>query len=444
MAVGSAIRNSDGFPMNAFSPHAAPRPAVLAAIVLGLCFVLNLLAAGMNLSFSVFLLPLTEALSAERGTVSSIVSVTMLVSGLLAPVTGTMLERTGPQILYPVGLALFAAAYGLASFADSVYLLYGSLGLMGGVALACLGPVPHAALVNRWFYSRVGIAMGVVYSASGVGTLIISPSAAILIEEFDWRFTYRLFALLLAALIPVLLFLPWRAIRAGHPLFQEVSKATDTAAPPSSADSADETTRNPDRSSGWTLRRAMRTTPFWGMTAGFFFAGCSSIAILIHSVSFMIGTGIDPVYAATAFGLLGFLSPVGVIGFGALGDSIGRSRAVLLSYILGALAIFGLYLIKYHSAFFGIPLLVASFGLSMGARGPTVSSMASRIFTGPGFGGIYGAISMGGAFGAGTGAWLGGLLQDIFNTSDALLIFSSVTIVLSAAPFILIRGLRAQ
>ena len=425
--------------MNAFSQHAAPRPAVLAAIVLALCFILNLLAAGMNLSFSVFLLPLTEALSAERGTVSSIVSVTMLVSGLLAPVTGTLLERTGPQILYPVGLALFAAAYGLASFADSVYLLYGSLGLMGGVALACLGPVPHAALVNRWFYSRVGIAMGVVYSASGVGTLIISPSAAILIEEFDWRFTYRLFALLLAVLVPVLLFLPWRAIRAGHPLFQDVSQGSSKADDPSPAIPAE-----PRQPPQWTLPRAMRTAPFWGMTAGFFFAGCSSIAILIHSVSFMIGTGIDPVYAATAFGLLGFLSPVGVIGFGALGDWMGRSRAVLLSYGLGALAILGLYLIKYHSAFFGIPLLVASFGLSMGARGPTVSSMASRIFTGPGFGGIYGAISMGGAFGAGTGAWLGGLLQDIFDTSDALLIFASVTIILSAAPFILIRDLRAQ
>lgn len=439
MAVGSAIRNSDGFPMNAFSRHAAPRPAVLAAIVLALCFILNLLAAGMNLSFSVFLLPLTEALSAERGTVSSIVSVTMLVSGLLAPVTGTLLERIGPQILYPVGLALFAMAYGLASFADSVYLLYGSLGLMGGVALACLGPVPHAALVNRWFYSRVGIAMGVVYSASGVGMLTISPSAAILIETFDWRFTYQLFALLLAALIPVLLFLPWRAIRAGHPLFQEINQGKNKV-----DDASPATPAEPRQPPEWTLPRAMRTAPFWGMTAGFFFAGCSSIAILIHSVSFMIDTGIDPVYAATAFGLLGFLSPVGVIGFGALGDWIGRSRAVLLSYGLGALAILGLYLIKYHSVVFGIPLLVASFGLSMGARGPTVSSMASRIFTGPGFGGIYGAISMGGAFGAGTGAWLGGLLQDIFDNSDALLIFCSVTIVLSATPFILIRDLRAQ
>lgn len=85
-----------------------------------------------------------------------------------------------------------------------------------------------------------------------------------------------------------------------------------------------------------------------------------------------------------------------------------------------------------------------SVGLSMGARGPTVSTMASRIFSGPNFGGIYGTISMGGGVGAALGAWLGGLLQDIFHTSDALLIFSVIMIVCSASPFFLIRALRQQ
>lgn len=416
--------------MTSTTQRATLRPALVAGIVLALCFTLNLLATGMNLSFSVFLLPLTKALSADRGTVSSIVSITMLISGLLAPVAGTLLERIGPQILYPIGLALFAGAFGLASMADSVYLLYGSLGLMGGVALACLGPVPHAVLVNRWYYSRIGIAMGVIYSASGVGMLIVSPTAAILIEQFDWRTTYQLFALVLAGLIPLLLFLPWRAIHAGNPIFQSAHSKTP----------AGEFREAPE----WSLKKAMRTAPFWGMTAGFFFAGCASISIMIHSVSFMIETGIDPVRAATAFGLLGFLSPIGVIGFGALGDWIGRSRAVLLSYVLALLAVVGLYLIKYHPSAFAIPLLVISFGLSMGARGPTVSSMASRIFTGPGFGGIYGTISMGGAFGAALGAWLGGYVQDVFGTSDALLVFATTAIILSASPFVLIPALRKQ
>jgi MFS family permease len=158
----------------------------------------------------------------------------------------------------------------------------------------------------------------------------------------------------------------------------------------------------------------------------------------------MIETGIEPVHAAAAFGFIGMLSPIGVIGFGALGDRIGPRRAVLLSYLLSLSSVGGLFLIKYYPSPIAIPVLVISIGLSMGARGPTVSTMASRIFSGPNFGRIYGAISMGGGVGAAIGTWLGGLLQDIFHTSDALLIFATIMILCSASPFSIIQVLRKQ
>lgn len=419
------------FMMSQSSDVAAPRAALLAGTVLALCFTLTLLAAGMNLSFSVFLLPLEKALSADRGEVSSIISVALLLAGLMSPVTGTLMERLGPRILYPAGLALFASAFAIASQASSIYLLYASIGVMGGVSIACIGPVPAAVLINRWYHARVGTAMGVIYSASGVGTLIVSPAAAMLIAHFGWRATYQIYAVLLAALIPILFFMPWRKIRAGHPSYAQFH----TAKAHSGAD------ENPDV---WTLKRAAGTAAFWGMAAAFFFAGAGVISVMIHSVSYMIESGIEPVYAATAFGFIGLLSPVGVIGFGALGDRLGPRRAVILSYFLSLSAIGGLFLIKYYPSPIAIPWLVISVGLSMGARGPTVSSMASRIFSGPHFGGIYGTISMGGGIGAAIGAWLGGLLQDIFHTSDALLIFSAIMILCSVSPFFLVRALRQQ
>lgn len=297
------------------SPDVAiARPALLAGVVLALCFVLTLLAAGMNLSFSVFLLPLEKALSAGRGEVSSIISVALLLAGLMSPVTGTLMERLGPRVLYPAGLTLFASAYAIASYAQNIYMLYASVGVMAGVSIACVGPVPAAVLINRWYHTRVGTAMGVIYSASGVGTLIISPAAAMLIARYDWRTTYQIYALMLAALIPVMLFVPWRKIRAGHPSYRQFHAAKGDTQATASADA-------------WTLKRALRTLPFWGMAAAFFFAGAGVISVMIHSVSFMIETGIEPVHAATAFGFIGLLSPIGVIGFGALGDRIGPRRA---------------------------------------------------------------------------------------------------------------------
>ena len=413
------------------SDVAVPRPALLAGAVLAICFTLALLAAGMNLSFSVFLLPLKKELSVERGTVSSIVSVALLISGLMSPVTGTLMERLGPRILYPAGLALFASAYAIASQADNIYMLYASIGVMGGISIACIGPVPAAVLINRWYHARVGAAMGVIYSASGVGVLIVSPVAAMLIGLYDWRATYQIYAIALVALIPLLLLMPWRKIRAGHPHYRQFHAPRNDHAAINSPDV-------------WTLKRALRTMAFWDMAAAFFFAGAGVMSIMIHSVSFMIETGIAPVHAAAAFGFIGLLSPFGVIGFGVLGDRIGPRPAVLLSYVLSLSSVGGLFLIKYYPSPIAIPILVISVGLSMGARGPTVSAMASRIFAGPNFGGIYGAISMCGGLGSAIGTWLGGFLQDVFHTSDALLIFSAVMIVCSASPFIVARALRQQ
>lgn len=406
-----------------------PRTSVIAGAVLALCYLLTLLAAGMNLSFSVFLLPLEKALSEERGAVSSIVSVALLIAGLMSPATGTLMEKFGPRALYPAGLALFSCAYAIASTAEDIYTLYAAIGVMGGLSVACIGPVPATVLINRWYHARVGTAMGVIYSASGVGTLLISPLAAVLIARYDWRTTYQIYALALAALIPLLLVLPWKTISAGHPKYRHIHTVK-----PGDKDVA--------ASDAWTVRRAMGTTAFWGMAAAFFFAGAGIMSIMIHSVSFLVETGIEPVYAATAFGLIGMLSPFGVIGFGALSDRIGPRRAVLSSYALSLSATGSLYLIKYHPSAIAIPLLVICIGLSMGARGPTVSTMASRIFSGPNFGGIYGTISMGGGIGSGLGAWLGGLLQDVFQTSDALLVFSAIMLLCSASPFLLIGSLR--
>lgn len=415
------------------SPDFTPaRPDLYAALVLAVCFTLTLLGAGMNMSFSVFLLPLEEALSANRGTVSSIVSLAMLMTGLMSPVTGALFERLGPQVLYPAGLALFASAYAIASMANSIYVLYATIGVTAGIAIACIGQLSAAILINRWFHARLGAAMGVIYSATGVGALLVSPAAAMLIARYDWRTTYQIYAVVLLALIPVVLLLPWRKIRAGHPHYRQFH-----AAAPKTENAA----ANPDE---WTVRRALRTAPFWGLTAAFFFAGCGVISIMIHSVTFMIETGIDPIHAATAFGLIGLLSPFGIIGFGALGDRLGPRLAVLLSYVLSLTAVGGLVMIKYFPSPVAIPLLVISMGLSMGARGPTVSIIAMRIFRGSNFGGIYGVISMGGSMGAAAGAWLGGYLQDIFHTSDALMIFSALSVLLSGAPFFFIPLLRKQ
>ena len=79
------------------------------------------------------------------------------------------------------GIGLAAAS--IARTLPEVYLAYG-LGVGVGVGLAY---VPAVGAVQRWFIERRGFAGGLAVSGIGVGTLVVPPVAAFLIERVGWR-----------------------------------------------------------------------------------------------------------------------------------------------------------------------------------------------------------------------------------------------------------------
>ena len=58
-------------------------------------------------------------------------------------------------------------------------------------------------------------------------------------------------------------------------------------------------------------------------------------------------------------------------------------------------------------------LAILPLGLSQGARGPIVSVLVSRAFSGQGLGAIYGATTMGVGLGGMSGTWLSGVFYDV-------------------------------
>lgn len=129
-----------------------------------------------------------------------------------------LIDRLGLGAIALIGIAATASAMASASFASEVWHLYLGLGLVMGFGNASLGGVWSSSLLGRWFPARrLGVAIAVVWSASGVGGTIVLPLAQHLIVTEGWRHAYRVFALIAAAFIPLLLRLPWRRIEGGAP-----------------------------------------------------------------------------------------------------------------------------------------------------------------------------------------------------------------------------------
>lgn len=399
----------------------------LALGVIAYCFGLSFIIAGFNQTFSVFLLPIAGDLKLDLGEVSAVYSASMLASGLVSPMVGVMFDRYGPRTLYGAGVALCTLAYVSAAMSTSLIPIALGLGLLGGLGLALTGGVPHAALVSRWFTAHPGTAMGVIFSAGGFATVASAPLSQVMIENLGWRETYFVFAGVMALLLPVVFAMPWRSILKGGP---DWHGAVDIEAGAAAVREV------------WTLASALRARSFWGLFFVYFFTGASTVSLLVHMVSYLIDQGFTPLGAAAAFGLVGLLTPAGMIGFGLLGDRLGRARAAAISYAATALSILGLVLLRYDQGSLLLTATIFFFGISSGSRGPLVSAIAMNTFAGKSLGGIYGTISLGGGLGSAAGVWLGGALQDWTGTSLALIYFTAICLFLGSMPFWTIGRLR--
>src|SRR5260370_20461286 len=88
-----------------------PKSARVALNVLALCFVLSVLGRGLGESFTVFLKPISESFGWDRAQVVSVYSLTALAGGLAAPLVGRLFDRSGPRIVYSLGLLLLGGAF---------------------------------------------------------------------------------------------------------------------------------------------------------------------------------------------------------------------------------------------------------------------------------------------------------------------------------------------
>jgi MFS family permease len=399
------------------------KPARLALNVLALCFVLSLFGRGLGESFTVFLKPISESFGWDRAQVVSVYSLTWLAGGLTAPLVGRLFDRSGPRIVYSLGLLLLGGAFLVASHAQQLWQFQLSVGLCVGIGIALIGNVPNSIMLGRWFGQRLPTAMAIIYSATGAGILVLLPASQLLIDRIGWREAYQWFGAVALCLFLSLMLLPWQLFANGSP---HVVKKADAGLV----------------DTDWTLVSAMRHHAFWALFCTFFFTAVAMYAITAQIVAYLIDAGFPPLQAATAWGFSGIVTVVGMLGISTLDGIIGRRPSVLFSYGVSIVGIILLWLLQWYPNYWLLTGFVVCFGSMIGSRGPLITATALKIFRGERVGTIYGTISIGSGLGSALGSWSGGLIHDWTHSYNPLIAFALVNVVLGLIPFLVVPALR--
>lgn len=382
-------------------------------LLVALCFVLGVASRSIGDAFPVFVPALERAFAANRGDVTIIYSFALLVGGISGPVNGWILDRFGLRALTVIGMSLAAAATFAAAHATALWHLYATLGVMLGFGGAAVSGVLSAGLLGRWFPARrLGVALAVAWSATGVGTMVTIPLSQSMIVESGWRHAYLVFSIVSVLFVPLVLLLPWRRIALGAPGLVRLHAASGE---------------------GPTVGEAVRDWPFWALTFSFAFTSVGIFAIVPQTMSYLLERGLEGGHAARALAVAGILTPLGMVGFSWLADRGGRKIAAILAYACSIAGVGALALVRGPGDDHWLWVFVLLFGGSQGSRGPMISTLATLRYRGANFGRIYGLIGIGMGLGGFFGAWVGGLLHDLTGGYAVVMIFSACSLALAAA-----------
>lgn len=348
-----------------------------------LTVVATFLAAGVTLgiaySFGAFFSDMAEEFGSDRGATAVIFGITTFSFFWLSLISGPATDRWGPRPVLLVGTVALFVGLIATSRVESLTLGYVTYGAGVGIA-ASTGYIPMIATVGGWFEQHRASAIGLAAAGIGVGTLVMSPLSAALVDAYGWRDTYVILGVV-------------------GPLIMLVCVALIDRPPGDGVSAGPPPVRFGDAWRSSVFRR------LW--ISGL----CSGLALFVPFVfvgQYAKEQGVGSVAAAVLVGVLGGASVVARIGFGTAVRRFGSARLYRSCFLLLA-ASFVLWLIaggSYLALIAFVLLLGIGYGGFVALSTIVLAERMGIVGLGSILGAFYTSQGLGGLIGPPTAGWL--------------------------------------
>jgi len=355
-------------------------------LMVALGALMTCVAVGAMFSLAVFLQPMTQDTGWSRAGVSTAMTLNFLAMGVAGFGWGALSDRFGPRPVALAGAVLLGLGLALASRATTQAGFVLTYGILVGIAVGSFF-APMISSVMSWFNTRQALAVSLVSVGAGVAPVTLSPFAAWLVSQTDWRSAQLVIALVAWGLLVPAALLVRRAPR------------------PQGGAAADDA---PAGGVGAALR-----SPAFIVLALTFFACCATHSgPIFHTISYAEFCGIPPLTAVTVYSVEGVAGLFGRLGLGLLADRYGAKRVLVAGLLVQALAAGAYALARQVDDFYAV---AAVFGFAYGGVMPLYSVIARGYFGQRILGTVLGAAAMVSTFGMALGPLGGGWIFDHFG-----------------------------
>ncbi len=362
-------------------------------IVVG-SFLLNFAGIGIIMNcMGVFLKPVTESLGFTRGGFTLYFTIAALAMMVMAPVMGKLLERYNIRIVMTICTTMMAASFTLFSQCRTLTQFYVASVFLG-IGSAGSHIIPVSMMITNWFVEKRGLAMGIVFAATGIGGLIFNPLADWIIIHYGWQTAYAVLGIIIGiASIPTAIFI----VRA-RPSEKGLSPYGGETA--TTAGGAEE---------GLTATEAFRTVSFWLLAAVILFIAIANMGVLHHIVPYLTDLGMSSTTAASLMSLHMGMLVLGKVLVGGIADRIGLVKSYVIC-VIGLMA--AIALLFGAKAFWIAVVFNVLFGLFIAVRTVLPPLMTSASLGPKHFGVIYGFLNIFTTLGTAVGVPMSGFIYD--------------------------------
>jgi MFS family permease len=370
------------------------------------------MAVGVNArtAFSLLFPPILRDFGWDSAMTAGIFSFGFLVSAVVTPFVGGMMDRRGPRLVVQLGILAMSAGLLLAPLATAPWQLYLSLGALVGGGVNCLAYTGQSLYLTNWFVRRRGLALSIAFSGVGLGSITLLPWLQSVIESSGWRTACWVLGLLVFVLLA-----PPNLLLTHRP--EDIGLVPDGSEARSGAWDHNGNIVDPHWTAiDWTLARALGTARFWWIAVGYFCGLFVWYAVQVHQTEYLIDIGFPPATAASALGAVSLIAVPGQVALGHLSDRIGREWVWAIGnagFVLCCVALVALCGIPETRLLYLMVLVQGMLGYGLTS---VMGAIPAEIFAGPHFGSIFGTAMLAAILGGAAGPWVTGLLYDSFGS----------------------------